>query len=62
MGSISPDEYINLECFAFEIFDHLFFTDHATAVRLGGGDNVVIKDPGQHLIYDNSEECSHHPL
>jgi hypothetical protein len=41
-GNISAREYILLESFAFEAFDHLFFTDRNTATRLGGSAVVEI--------------------
>lgn len=35
------EEYANIESLAFEIDDHLFFTDKATAVRLCDSKKVV---------------------
>ena len=34
-GNIHPDSYLGLSAFAFEIFDHIFFTDRETASQFG---------------------------
>ena len=44
-GHISPDQYTGLQAFAFEAFDHLFFTDRETAILLARSSEVVEISP-----------------
>lgn len=40
VGALKEADYINLPEFAFSFAGFIFFTDRATAARLGGSDEV----------------------